>query len=305
MLDHQRVDPDAVENGVAGQDDFELEETARARQLNPLAGLGEGGRPLAPVDLVVFDRAAHVQAQPTVVAFRDFPHVAGENIDDLVEDLWGIVAARAHANGDLGIGPRLDVDAALFLAQALGRPQQAAEVGHLAQVDDLGPIAALRGKARSVHLELGDLKGVGRSDVELDVADELQWEGNVRHAFRGEIHLGQQVVHRQVFRREAHAIADLNFVAADEVVGKGPPAAVSPGWAREKRNAVDRKARPQVEEKGPARLQHPKFLEAIFAGGLRVAIDERGIRLLEGHVVPHPRLGHLCDEIQGKTLGPS
>ena len=28
------------------------------------------------------------------------------------------------------------------------------------------------------------------------------------------------------------------------------------------------------------------------------------LRLLEGHVVPHPRLGHLTDEVQGKALGP-
>ena len=305
MLDHQRVDPDAVEDGVAGECDFKLEETTRARQLNPLARLGKGRRPLAPVDLVVFDRAAHVQAQPAVVALRDFLHIAGENIDDFVEHLRGIVAARAHANGDVCIGHWLDIDAAFLLAQGLGRPQQAAEVGHFAQVDDLGPIAPSRRKARSVHLKLGDLKGIGRSHVELNVADELQGKGNLRHAFRGEIHLRQQVVHRQVFRREAHAVADLNFIAANEVVGKGPPAAVGSFWAREKRDAVDGEARAQVKEKGPARLQHPEILEAIFAGGLRVAIDERGIALFEGHVVPHPRLGHLTDEVQGETLAPS
>ena len=192
-----------------------------------------------------------------------------------------------------------------LLAQSLGRPQQAAEVGHFAQVDDLGAIAPPRRKARPVHLEFGYLKGVGRGHVELDVADELQWEGNLRHAFRGEIHLGQQVVHRQIFRREAHAVADLNFIAANEIVGKGPPAAIGSFRAREKRDAVDGETRTQVKEKGPARLQHPEFLEAIFAGGLRVAIDERDIRLLEGHVVPHPRLGHLTDEVQGKALGPS
>ena len=126
----------------------------------------------------------------------------------------------------------------------------------------------------------------------------------MRHAFRGEIHLSQQVVRRQILRREAHAVADLNFIAANEVVGKGPPSAIGPFRAREKRDAIDGKARAQVKEKGPARLQHPEFLEAIFASGLRVAIDERDICLLEGHVVPHPRLGHLTDEIQGIALGP-
>ena len=179
------------------------------------------------------------------------------------------------------------------------------KIGHFAQVDDLGQIAPSRRKTRSVHLELGYLKGIGRSHVELDVADELQWEGNFRHAFRGEIHLGQQVVHRQVCRCEAHAVADLNFIAANEIVGKGPPAAIGPFRAREKRDAVDGEARAQVKEKGPARLQHPEFLEAIFAGGLHIAIDERGILLLEGHVVPHPRLGHFIDEVQGESLGPS
>ena len=52
-------------------------------------------------------------------------------------------------------------------------------------------------------------------------------------------------------------------------------------------------------------MQHPEILEAIFAGGLHIAIDERDIGLLEGHVVPHPRLGHLTDEVQGEALGPS